>query len=445
MKHTSSRLRGGPGSEALRRMLAAGRTFAVLSLGSALFFILIGLALMARGAYADSPAATMKGFAASVSDALFSDMLGMELISFKRDDGPHALSAATTAAFLVRILTDVNPGDPRSLLAGEVAGLGGEDAVLLRSGIATDADEGPADVRPLPSGSGGSGHPADGEPPAGEGDAPGLDDLIGLDGVADPGDDPADGADGPGGEADGGSRPGRQEPGSGTGSGGDGGAREPAKPTTGGRKVVFIYHSHNRESWKPELGGKNAESKTKNITLVGKRLASQLEKRGVGALSSSDDYPTKVKDYRWELSYNYSLETVKEAMAGHRDLAFFFDIHRDSQSRSYTTATIGGKDYAQVYFIVGHRNPNWRKNEAFATELHEAMEKKLPGISRGVWGKTAANGNGEYNQHVSPESVVVEIGGVDNTLQECYRTADALADVIAELYWKAEKVGAAKS
>jgi len=60
-------------------------------------------------------------------------------------------------------------------------------------------------------------------------------------------------------------------------------------------------------------------------------------------------------------------------------------------------------------------------------------------LSRGVWGKTAANGNGEYNQSVSPGSVLIEIGGVDNTLEECYRTADALAKIIAEMYWNDEK------
>jgi stage II sporulation protein P len=92
-----------------------------------------------------------------------------------------------------------------------------------------------------------------------------------------------------------------------------------------------------------------------------------------------------------------------------------------------------------VYFIIGHRNPNWRENEDFANRIHERLEKQYPGLSRGVWGKTAANGNGEYNQSVAPGSVLIEIGGVDNTLEECYRTADALAKVISDIYWNDEK------
>jgi stage II sporulation protein P len=181
---------------------------------------------------------------------------------------------------------------------------------------------------------------------------------------------------------------------------------------------------------------KDPNSDKINVTLVGKRLASQLEALGVGATNSSKDYPTTVQGYNWNYSYKYSLQTVKQALAANKQLKFFFDIHRDSQRRKKTTATIKGKDYAQVYFIIGHRNPDWRENEDFANRIHEQLEKDYPGLSRGVWGKTAANGNGEYNQSVAPDSVLIEIGGVDNTLQECYRTADVLAKVIANLYWE---------
>jgi stage II sporulation protein P len=104
--------------------------------------------------------------------------------------------------------------------------------------------------------------------------------------------------------------------------------------------------------------------------------------------------------------------------------------------------TINGKDYAQVYFIIGHGNKNWRENEAFANKIHAKLEKEYPGISRGIWGKSSANGNGEYNQSLSPNSFLIEIGGVDNTLQESYRTADILARLIADEVFQAEKVNA---
>src|SRR5690606_32859169 len=150
---------------------------------------------------------------------------------------------------------------------------------------------------------------------------------------------------------------------------------------------------------------------------------------------SNVDYMTAIEDYRWELSYKYSKNTVVEAMSRHEGLTYLFDIHRDSQPRGYTTATIDGKAYAQVYFIIGKGNPDWRENESFAARIHGRLEERYPGISRGIWGKDASSGNGEYNQSLSPNSLVIEIGGIENTLEECYRTADALAEIIAELYW----------
>ncbi|MDY0396730.1 stage II sporulation protein P [Virgibacillus halophilus] len=36
--------------------------------------------------------------------------------------------------------------------------------------------------------------------------------------------------------------------------------------------------------------------------------------------------------------------------------------------------------------------------------------------------------------------MLLEVGGIDNKLEEVYHTADALADVFSEYYWDAEKV-----
>ncbi|MEF3304514.1 stage II sporulation protein P, partial [Paenibacillus sp. GYB003] len=217
-----------------------------------------------------------------------------------------------------------------------------------------------------------------------------------------------------------------------------------AKPTTGGRKVVFVYHSHPRESWVPELNVKNAneaEDSQKNVTLVGKRLADKLEERGIGALHSATDYPTKVQGYNWNYSYKYSQQTVKEAVAQNKDITFLFDIHRDSAAREVTTAKIGGTDYAKVYFIVGKKNERWEQNEAFAERIHEKLEAAYPGLSRGIWDK-GSGGHAEYNQSLSPNSILIEVGGPYNSLEETYRTADVLAGAIADLYWEAERANA---
>lgn len=392
----------------LREILVTGKAFSMMAVGSSLFFMIFGIAVMLYQQSAASSTASMKGFAAAVPGGLFGDMLEMEMPSFQNGLPSDNITGKEIGVFLMRTLTGINPGSPASLLAGELPGMAQSDSFLIRKGIGTDADVGPQDHSPI--------YEPTPDPDGQE-----------VEGVSEPEDNGTGetGGSDPGLPADGGSS---DEPG--------------GVPAADNKKVAFIYHSHNRESWFPELepGTKDASSSTTNITLVGKRLAAGLEKHGVGSVVSDTDYPTAINDYRWALSYKYSMKTVKEAMAGSNDLQYFFDLHRDSQKRKYTTVEIGGESYAQVYFIIGHRNPNWKENEAFATRIHDALEKKYPGISRGIWGKTAATGNAEYNQSLAPGSVLIEVGGVDNTLEESYRTADALAEVISSIYWDAEEV-----
>lgn len=70
--------------------------------------------------------------------------------------------------------------------------------------------------------------------------------------------------------------------------------------------------------------------------------------------------------------------------------------------------------------------------------MHNLLDKKYPGLSRGVIVKR--EGNGKYNQDLSQNAILIEFGGVDNTFEELYRSSDALADVFSEYYWQAEKV-----
>jgi stage II sporulation protein P len=219
--------------------------------------------------------------------------------------------------------------------------------------------------------------------------------------------------------------------------------------STHGKKVFFIYNTHNRESWVhavPQAQAKDdpdlAMDPKKNITLVSKRLAESLEKNGIGSSVGMTDFTGRLinRGASYALSYAESLKAVKAVMGQNRDLNYFIDIHRDSLRRDATTVTLKGKSYAQIHFVIGMRNKNWEKNQQFALKIHNVVEKKYPGLSKGIFGKKG--GNGEYNQSVSPNAILVEIGGVDNTLEECYRTADVLADAIAEVYWEAEKASA---
>ncbi|MGO4887247.1 stage II sporulation protein P [Anaerobacillus sp. MEB173] len=216
--------------------------------------------------------------------------------------------------------------------------------------------------------------------------------------------------------------------------------------TTEGRKVVYITHSHNRESFLPELTDATKPNEAwhskVNITLVGERLGQELEKRGIGTEVDKTDIGAMLTERGWQYgkSYAASREVVKSAMGANEDLKFFFDLHRDAQRRDVTTVTINGVTYAKTFFVIGEDHKNYEQNSKLAKQLHDALDKKYPGLSRGVVAKGGAGTNGIFNQDLSPNSVLIEIGGVDNSLEETFRTAEALAEVISDFYWEAEKV-----
>jgi stage II sporulation protein P len=215
--------------------------------------------------------------------------------------------------------------------------------------------------------------------------------------------------------------------------------------TTNGRKVVHIIHSHNTESFLPELETdvpNEAFHRQINITLVGDRLSKELEKRGIGVEVEERDVQGHLVDKGWQYgkSYDASREFVKEAMANNDDLEFFFELHRDTLPREKTTVTHNKQEYARTVFVVGGNHENYEYNMQIAKELHERLEKRYPGLSRGVIFKAGADTNGRFNQDLSKNSVLIEIGGIYNSLEETYRTSEAVADIFSEYYFDGQAV-----
>lgn len=201
---------------------------------------------------------------------------------------------------------------------------------------------------------------------------------------------------------------------------------------------VYIYHTHNRESWKNvarNTRGESYDDKEINITLVGKHMANILEQKGVPSIAESADIAARLTEQKLGYSHSYaeSGKVVANAIRTHASLSYFMDIHRDADvPRSATTVTIGKKTYARVMFVVGTANKGFKENKMLADELNELLNRKYPGLSRGVLLKGSSSGNGEYNQSISSGSMLLEFGGVNNTLQENLNTAEAFADVFAD-------------
>lgn len=196
------------------------------------------------------------------------------------------------------------------------------------------------------------------------------------------------------------------------------------------QKRVLIYSTHFWESFLPELEETDPQKAShieKNITHVSQHLAKVLEKMGIGAV-------TVERKYTWDSgAYKQSRKMVQSVMGQHDDITYLIDLHRDAQRRDKTTKSYNGKNYARFAFVVGKSSKHYEQNLKLAREMHNEINKRYPGLSRAVIIKERTNGNnGEYNQSLSPNSMLVEVGGVDNTFEEANRSIEVLAEVLAE-------------
>ncbi|MGE7696628.1 stage II sporulation protein P [Lysinibacillus sp. NPDC094177] len=199
--------------------------------------------------------------------------------------------------------------------------------------------------------------------------------------------------------------------------------------------VVYIYHSHNTESFIPELPAqKNNQmysNDTKNVTLVGKELSRALKEMQVNSIHDETDVAgiLKQKGLHFPDSYKVSRENLQKVLAENDSIRMIFDIHRDSNKRRDSTIEIKGKEYARIKFVVSKTSGNYEANKKFATQLHEQLEEQYPGLSIGVIEKEG-NPPNTYNQDLHDNSVLLEVGGIENTLVETYRTMDVFAEVL---------------
>ncbi len=231
---------------------------------------------------------------------------------------------------------------------------------------------------------------------------------------------------------------------------GNGGQAKTPSNTTGDRDVVYVYFSHNRESFLPYLKGVTnpdyAYHSQVNVTNIGDKLKEELEKGGIGTVVDKTDIEAKLKEkgLSFARSYQESRTVVEAAVTQNRDLTYLIDIHRDSRRKKDTTIEINGKTYARLAFVIGGEHAKYEKNLAFANELQKRFDSSYKGLSRGVFTKKGSGTNGKFNQDLSEKAILVEFGGVDNTFEELYNSAELLAEVISDYYWQAERVDQAE-
>ena len=197
-------------------------------------------------------------------------------------------------------------------------------------------------------------------------------------------------------------------------------------------QAVYIYNTHQSEAYSGDaLEGYNIKP---GVMMASYIMQEKLAKNGIKADVMEDnitDY-LNLNNMNYSKSYEASRKFLTEALSKYKDYKLIIDLHRDSLPKDKSTVIINNKSCAKISFVVGLDHKNSNQNMETANKLNEKIKIKYPTLTRGIISKGGAGSNGIYNQDLSPNIVLIEIGGPENTIDEVLNTIELIAPIIGE-------------
>lgn len=211
-----------------------------------------------------------------------------------------------------------------------------------------------------------------------------------------------------------------------------------SKALRSAQPTVLIYHTHTTEAYLQTEQNRYQESSrwrtydnTKNIVAVGEALKKTLERDyGFTVLHDTTDHePPKLAT-----AYERSLKTMEAYHRKYPSIVLFIDLHRDAYQDTDVPAdyvTIDGTETARMMCVIGKgekytEKPFFETNYALAERMTSYLQSIHPKLARPIRVKT-----GRYNQHVSANCILVEVGHNANTLEQALAAMPYLAESIA--------------
>lgn len=193
------------------------------------------------------------------------------------------------------------------------------------------------------------------------------------------------------------------------------------------KPVVYIYNTHDTEKYSvPFISDYSVAPTVKMVSYIFKE---HLNNEGISVLVENK----KIKDYLTKHKLNYygcydaSRSYIKEA-SKNNDFKILIDLHRDSVKYKQTLYTKDNKKYAKVMFVVTTKHKSYKKNLKFAEYLDNKLNQNYKGLSRGIYKRSDVI----FNQDLNNNAILIELGGVDNQIEELNNTLEILSKIIKE-------------
>ncbi len=195
--------------------------------------------------------------------------------------------------------------------------------------------------------------------------------------------------------------------------------------------LIYIYNTHDTE----EYASNNLFSFVPNVTMVNYILKEKFEQANIQTIVEERSIKEILNKNNWNYasSYKASRLYIDDVKDSYPSIKYYIDVHRDSLEKAKTTTIINDKSYAQLLFIVGLENDNYKENLDFTQKIVDKLNERYPGLCKGIYKKSGPGVNGIYNQDVSPNCILAEFGGQENTIYEVLNTTLAFYECFLEV------------
>lgn len=196
---------------------------------------------------------------------------------------------------------------------------------------------------------------------------------------------------------------------------------------------IILYHTHGTEAFSSNKETNyRSRDENHNVTGIGSQITANLMNYGINIkhLKEYNDYPS------YNLSYKNSNAAVKKHLSNSKK-NLIIDLHRDGaeENSSYenflsrvSTIQINNKTAATFTLVIGDKNGNLEELKKIAQTVYDISDEMYPGLCREIIIRTGAY----FNQYLTDNALLVEIGSTINDLNEVQYTADLLSEILCK-------------
>jgi len=197
------------------------------------------------------------------------------------------------------------------------------------------------------------------------------------------------------------------------------------------KPIIYIYNTHQLENYNND--NLSIYGITPNVLMASYLLKEKLNEIGLPSIVEDTNITEFLSLNHWSFADSYKASRIfmLDKKNTYSSLKYYIDIHRDSVGKNVTTVKINNKNYARILFVIGLEHKGYYDNLELATNINKLFDKYYPGLSRGIYKKEGANVNGIYNQDISKNVMLIELGGVDNNILEVLNTINAISDILS--------------